>query len=82
MPVEFTGLLEDVDGYEGKNGFGANITVSSKNAEKKVKRLEFRTNSKEMAEKLEKKLGTNVKIKVILQQNNFGLRFGDILEVA
>ena len=81
MPIEFTGFLEDVEGYEGKNGFGANITVSSK-VERKVKRLEFRTKSKELANKLDELLGTEVTFKIILAQNNFGLRFGDILEVA
>ncbi len=81
MPITFKGLLEDVKGYEGKNGFGANIVVSTK-VDRKIKRLEFRTNSKETAEKLDELLGTEIEVTVLLNQNNFGLRFGDILNVA
>lgn len=81
MPVRFSGLLEDINSYVGKNGFGANITISQK-IDKRVKRLEFRTNSKDYADLLESMLGENVDIMVELEQNNFGLRFGNILEVA
>lgn len=81
MPIEIKGLLEDVEGYEGKNGFGANVTVSTK-VDKKTKRLSFRITDKSMAEKLETLLDTEITLVIELHQNNFGLRFGEIIEVA
>lgn len=78
MPIEFYGLLEDVQGYKGKNGFGANITVSQK-VGNRTKRLEFRTNNEDLAIKLEALLDTNVKFVVSLEQNNFGLRLSEII---
>ncbi len=38
MPIEIRGLLEDLETYEGKNGFGANVTLSTK-IDRKTKRL-------------------------------------------
>ncbi|NYC94261.1 hypothetical protein DFN09_002248 [Clostridium acetobutylicum] len=29
MPIELLGIIEDVSTYQGKNGFGANITMSA-----------------------------------------------------
>lgn len=81
MPITFKGLLEDVDAYEGKNGFGANVTVSQK-VGKKVKRLQFRIKSREMADMLERMLGEEVTVTIELDQNNYGLRFGELLEVC
>lgn len=81
MPVEFNGLLEDVNRYEGKNGFGANITVSKK-VGNRIKRLEFRINDKDIASELEKLLMSEVKFVIELDQNNFGLRFGEIYEYS
>lgn len=81
MPVSFSGLLEDVNGYEGKNGFGANITVSQK-VGNRIKRLEFRINNKDLAIELEKLLMNNVDFVIELDQNNFGLRFGEIYEYS
>jgi len=81
MPVYFSGILEDVKAYEGKNGFGANVTISSKIG-KRTKRIEFRVNEKATAEKLESLLGEEVTIKIELEQNSFGLRLGNLLEVA
>lgn len=81
MPVELIGLLEDVEPYEGKNGFGANITISTK-VERKTKRVTFRTTDKNIANKLETLLDTDVIVKVALEQNNFGLRFGDVLSIG
>lgn len=78
MPVTFNGLVEDVNAYEGKNGFGATIVVSQK-VDKRVKRLEFRTNEKKTAELFESLLGENVAITIELEQNNFGLRFGNVI---
>lgn len=81
MPVEVCGLLEDVETFEGKNGFGANITVSTK-VDKKTKRITFMTRSKEIVAKLEPLLDTNIILNIELNQNNFGLRFGDILNIG
>lgn len=81
MPVELIGLLEDVEKFEGKNGFGANITVSQK-VDKKTKRISFMTRDKNVAEKLESLLDTDVILKVELNQNNFGLRFGDVISIG
>lgn len=80
MPITFLGLLEDVDCFEGKNGFGANVTVSTKQ-ERKTKRISFMVRDREQATKLETLLDSNVQIKIELSQNNFGLRFGDILDI-
>lgn len=81
MPVEISGLLEDVEKFEGKNGFGANVTLSAK-VEKRTKRLTFMIKSEEMANELENLLDTDVVLKIELNQNNFGLRLGEILEIG
>lgn len=82
MPVELIGLLEDVQPYEKKDGtFGANITMSKK-VNKKTKRVQFTTNDKEMAKKLEELLDTDIILTVELNQNNFGTRIGEILALA
>jgi hypothetical protein len=81
MPIELMGLLEDVETFEGKSGFGANVTISTK-VEKKTKRVTFMTRSKEVVSKLELLLDTDVIVKIQLNQNNFGLRFGDVIEVG
>lgn len=81
MPIKFTGLLENVEGYNGKNGFGANVTISAK-IDRKTKRLEFRTSSQDWANKLENMLDTEIEVEVMLEQNNFGIRFGEIINVS
>lgn len=81
MPVSFSGLLEDVNGYEGKNGFGANIIVSQK-VGNRIKRLEFIIKDKDLAMELEKLLMNNVDFVVALDQNNFGMRFGEVYEYS
>lgn len=81
MPIELIGLLEDVETYEGKNGFGANITLSTK-VDRKTKRITFRTNDKGLVAKFESLLDTDVVVKIELSQNNFGLRLGDIIGVS
>lgn len=81
MPIELLGLLEDVQTFEGKNGFGANVTVSTK-VDKKTKRVTFMIKDKNLANKLESLLDTDVIIKIELNQNNFGLRFGEVLNIG
>jgi hypothetical protein len=80
MPVEICGLLEDVESYTGKNGFGANLTISKK-VGKKTKRLSFTIKDEAQYTQLEKLLDTDVILIVALEQNNFGLRFGEIYEI-
>jgi len=81
MPVSVKGTIEDVQTYEGRNGFGANVTISTK-IDRRTKRLEFRVSEKNIADKLEQLLDQEVTILIELEQNNFGLRFGKLLEVA
>lgn len=81
MPVVIIGTIEDVKTYEGKNGFGANVTISAK-IERRTKRLEFRVTDPLVASKLEERLDTEVTIRIELEQSNFGIRFGQLLEVA
>lgn len=81
MPIEICGLLEDVETYEGKNGFGANITISQK-IDKRTKRLDFRITDKEQATKLESLLDTAVTLILGLEQNNFGLRISGIMKIV
>lgn len=81
MPVIILGTIEDVRPYEGKNGFGANVVISTK-VERRTKRLEFRVNDRAVADKLESLLDNEVTIRIELEQSSFGIRFGDLLEVA
>jgi len=78
MPVVIIGIIEDVQGYEGKNGFGANITMS-RLVNKRRKTIAFNIKDKELAKKFEENLQEQVTIEIELSQNNFGLRLGEIL---
>lgn len=80
MPVILICTVEDVQTYKGKNGFGANVTVSAM-LEKRRKSLTFNTNNEDFAEELEAYLQKEVTIKIILSQSSFGLRFGELMEV-
>jgi|GEM_PF-2228761 len=79
MPVIIIGIVEDVNSYEGKNGFGANITMSAL-INKRRKTISFNTKDKALAEKFEANLQEQVTVSIELAQNNFGLRLGDILD--
>lgn len=83
MPIKFKARLEDVNGYNGKNGYGANITASMKvtddNGKKRTKRLEFRISDKNLSDKLENHLDEILEFEIQLEQNNFGLRFGELI---
>lgn len=80
MPVTITGIVEDVQTYQGKNGFGANITMSTL-IDKRRKSITFNSNDKGTAQKFEENLQKQISIKIMLNQSNFGLRLGDILEI-
>lgn len=79
MPVIIIGTVEDVQTYEGKSGFGSNITMSTL-IDKRRKSISFNTRSRELSEKFEKELQKEVTVKIELAQSNFGLRLGDIYE--
>lgn len=81
MPVILIGIVEDVNSYEGKNGFGANITMSTL-MNKRRKTISFNTKDKDLAAKFELNLQEQVTVKIELAQNNFGLRLGEILELV
>lgn len=81
MEIIITGNVDDVNSYNGKNGFGCNIKISQLKDNKR-KDITFNTKSPALAEKFESNLQKDVTVKIVLEQNNFGLRFGDIIEVA
>jgi hypothetical protein len=80
MPGTIIGLLEDCEGYEGKSGFGCNITMSQK-VGKKTKRVTFRTKDKNIFNRLEALIDEQVVVVVSIEQNNFGTNLRDVLEV-
>lgn len=82
MPGYFIGFLDDLESYNGKSGFGCNVTISAK-VGKKVKRLEFRTKDNDMALHLETLLdkGEEIVVELSTDQNNFGTSFREVLNV-
>lgn len=78
MPVTFIAELEDINEYVGKNGYGANLSVS-KRLNNRVKRLEFNTNSQVLVERLQGYLLKQIKFTVELNQNRWGLTIGNLL---
>ena len=81
MPVIIIGTVEDVNSYEGKNGFGANITMSAL-LNKRRKTLTFNTKDRDLAQKFELNLQQQVTVRIELVQSNFGLRLGEIFELV
>lgn len=81
MPVIMIGIVEDVEIYEGKNGFGANITMSAL-IQKRRKTISFNVKDKELAARFELNLQKEVTVKIELGQNTFGLRLGEVLELV
>lgn len=71
--------IENVEKYQGKNGFGANITVSQL-INKKRNLLVFNTTNAEIANILEEHLQDTVNLSLELVQNNFGIRINDIID--
>lgn len=74
--------IENVEKYTGKNGFGANITVSQLGSDKRRESLKFNTNNAELASVLEQHLQEQMVLDLDLSQNNFGLRIGDVLSYS
>lgn len=81
MPTYIICTIEDVEKYTGKNGFGANITVSTL-LDKKRKSLKFNITSAEYASLLEENLQEVVTLILTLDDNKFGLRIGSLLSVT
>ncbi len=79
MQIKMNCNIENVETYTGKNGFGANITVSQL-VNKKRQLLTFNTTNAEFANVLENHLQEEGEITIELNQNNFGLRLGEILD--
>lgn len=81
MPIYIICTIEDVEKYTGKNGFGANVVVSSLQ-NKKRKSLKFNISSAEQANILEEHLQDEVTLILTLDQNNFGTRLGNLLSIT
>lgn len=79
MQIKMNCNIENVETYTGKNGFGANITVSQL-VNKKRQLLTFNTANAEVVNVLENHLQEEGEITIELNQNNFGLRLGEILD--
>ena len=80
MKISIECNIENVDTYTGKNGFGANITVSQL-VDRKRQLLTFNTSNGEYANILECKLQETVVLELELNQSNFGLRITDIIDI-
>lgn len=81
MPITIVGIVEDVQTYEGKNGFGGNITLSAL-LNKRRKTISFNTKSRELAATFESNLQVEVTVVIELSQSNFGLRLGEIMSIT
>ena len=80
MKISIECNIENVETYTGKNGFGANITVSQL-VDRKRQLLTFNTSNSEYANILECKLQETVVLELELNQSNFGLRITDIIDI-
>jgi urease accessory protein UreE len=80
MKCILLGVVENVETFEGKSGWGATITLSSIQNKKRTF-LSFNTRERDIADKFESKLQEDVEVMINLEQNNFGLRLGDVISV-
>lgn len=78
MKAILIGTVDNVNGYEGKKGYGANITMSSVE-NKKRESVTFTIKDESLADQFEGSLQEEGTVEIILTQNNFGLRFGEVL---
>lgn len=78
MKCVLCGTVENVESYEGKNGWGAMVTLSSVENKKRTF-LKFSTKIKSIANQFEAKLQEDVEVTMQLEQNNFGLRLGEVI---
>lgn len=80
MIITLVGNVDNVESYQGKNGWGATITLSTVE-DKRRKTISFNTKDKDIASTFEINLQKNVEVKINLDQNNFGLRLGNVVDV-
>lgn len=80
MEILIYGIVEDVNEYQGKNGFGCNVKLSQLK-DKRRKEITLNTKNALIAKVLEKNLQEEVSLTAILEQTNFGLRLVDITNV-
>lgn len=80
MIITLVGNVDNVESYQGKNGWGATITLSNVE-DKRRKTISFNTKDKDIAGTFENNLMKNVEVKINLDQNNFGLRLGNVVDV-
>lgn len=80
MTIELIGNVDNVQSWEGKNGFGGLVTIS-KVVNKKRENLDIPLQNITQYRMLEELLQLEVKMEVDLQQNKFGMRFSNILNV-
>lgn len=79
MKVQVLGVIENVEKYEGKNGLGANIMLSNLDMEtKKRSFLSFTCKDAMQIATFESLLQEEVVVVIELNQNNFGLRLGEV----
>lgn len=78
MKINVNCIIENVETYTGKNGFGANVTISQL-VNKRRELLEFSTTSAENAKLLEEHLQEEMELELELTQNKFGIRIGEII---
>lgn len=81
MPFSTIGIIEDVNKFTGKNGFGATITISAL-IDKRRKSVQFNINSSEYASIFEEHLQEEMEVTIMILQSNFGMRFGEIIKVT
>lgn len=79
MKIQVLGTIENVEKYEGKGGLGANIMLSNLDREtKKRSFLSFTCKDAMQIAKFESLLQEEVMVVMELNQNNFGLRLGEV----
>lgn len=78
MKINVNCIIENVETYTGKNGFGANVIISQL-VNKRRELLEFSTTSAENAKLLEEHLQEEMELELELTQNKFGIRIGEII---
>lgn len=82
MKVQVLGVVENVEKYEGKNGLGANVMLSNLDSEtRKRSFLSFTCKDAMQIAQFESLLQEEVVIAIELNQNNFGLRLGDVCAI-
>lgn len=78
MILNLNANIENVEEYEGKNGYGCNVTVSQL-INKKRELLTFTIKDKSMARVFENSLQEQLDLEVDLMYNaKFGLRIADV----